>query len=308
MDSGAGACTRLWAPAKVNFGLRVCGLRSDGYHELESLFLPLDHGDVLELGFDETAADEGVAPIDFALEAGGEGVPAGEENLAVRAARAFMARAEIAVGLQLRLRKQLPVGGGLGGGSSDAAAVLLGLAKRFPDALSAEELGDLALGLGADVPFFLDPRPAWVSGIGERITPLEAIPSFALLLVNPGSSLSTPRVFQRFDERGSALTPWESGSTMRAIFEFRRRPRGERLQKLLHNDLEAAARELCAAIGDLSAQLRSLGATAVAMSGSGATVFGVFDTLELAERAREDAALPPGAWARAAQTLASPSS
>jgi 4-diphosphocytidyl-2-C-methyl-D-erythritol kinase len=167
----------------------------------------------------------------------------------------------------------------------------------------------MAITLGADVPFFLRSSPAWVSGIGEKIQELEKIPSFALLLANPGISLSTPRVFACFDKRDSALTRWESGSTMRAVFEFQERPRDEALLRLLQNDLEPAALDLCPALAELRSALMAAGAMAVAMSGSGATLYGVFEDVAAARRARQceelDAACGTSGWSRVVSTLPS---
>src|SRR5262245_56190362 len=168
----------LEAPAKVNLGLRIVGRRTDGYHELESLFAPIDLADAIALQIESSRAVEVVLAITG--EAGG--APPGDANLAVRAARAFLARSGIAARVAIGLTKRTPVPAGLGGGSSDAAAVLRGLAQAFPAALQDEELEEIALGLGADVPFFLDPGPAWVTGIGERREPVGGLPSLALLL------------------------------------------------------------------------------------------------------------------------------
>jgi len=294
---------RLRAPAKVNFGLRIKGLRDDGYHELESLFLPLDLSDEIELRV--AAHEPGRSPgISFGLRSGAFEVPAGPDNLVVRAARAFVEEARLQVSLELRLEKRIPTGAGLGGGSSDAAAVLCGLDRCFPGAISREELSRLAVRLGADVPFFLEPKPAWVSGIGERILPLEGIPPYPLLLVNPGTPLPTPEVYGNYDRRGDALTPWNSGSTMRAVFAFQQRPRGRELEALLQNDLEPAARALCPAIDSIRAQLRARGAMSVGMSGSGATMFGVFEDEYSAHRALRALVFPQGYWAQVANTMA----
>lgn len=301
-------CLVMPAPAKVNFGLRVVGLRDDGYHELESLFLPLDFTD--EISLELLPQEPGAGrQIDFQLEGGGGDVPAGFENLVVRAAQLFLEQGHLEASLRIGLHKRLPSGAGLGGGSSDAATVLRALDQRFPGVHSSQRLLDLAITLGADVPFFLKPGPAWVSGIGEKIQELAEIPSFTLLLANPGRSLSTLQVFKCFDERDSALTPWESGSTMRSVFEFREHPRGEDLQRLLQNDLEPAALELCPELAKLRLALTAAGAMAVSMSGSGATLYGVFEDVTAAERARKNDELSavcaaPG-WSQVVCTLQS---
>jgi len=150
----------LSAPGKVNFGLRILGRRADGYHRLESLFLPIDLADTLQLSL---RARPGIS---LTLAGDSEGVPGDERNLAVRAAGAFLAEAGSDRGVEIRLEKRLPAPGGLGGGSSDAGAVLRGLEELMPGAVSRARLGSLALRLGADVPFFLAPAPALVGGVG----------------------------------------------------------------------------------------------------------------------------------------------
>jgi 4-diphosphocytidyl-2-C-methyl-D-erythritol kinase len=293
--------TRVSAPAKLNLGLRVVGRRADGYHELESLMLPLDLGDELELEALEATRPD----VEFRLEGAAPGVPRDAENLAARAAERLLAAAGIAARVRVRLRKVLPAGSGLGGGSSDAAATLRALVELFPDALPPDRLAGLALELGADVPFFLDPRPALVTGIGERIQPLAGLPSLAFLLANPGSALSTEAVFRAFDASGAALTPRGPDRTMRAVSGLQQGDlhRPELFENLLENDLEPAASSLCREIPRLRERVRASGALAVGMSGSGPTLFGVFEDEECAR-----AALPefgPPLWARVAKSVGS---
>jgi len=310
------------APAKINLGLRVLGRRPDGYHELESLFLPLDLADEVEV---QERPEPGVA---LELEGACDGVPGEGSNLAARAARAFAEAAGLAGGLRIRLRKRIPAAAGLGGGSSDAGAVLRALAALHPERLSAQGLRSLALDLGADVPFFLDPRPARVTGIGEHIEALEGIPSLALLLLHPGTPLSTPEVYRAWDALAPPPGPRSRPSPGPAAL---RGPRGLRGPRSLAawvsaeavNDLEPAAVRLCPAIARLRQGLREAGALAVALSGSGPTLFGVFASRSAAERAAgqvsggaggtgEDrgagprpGAAHPAVWARVARTLPS---
>jgi len=277
----------------VNFGLRVLGRRSDGYHELESVFLPLDLADALELELAEAPR----AQVELDLQGAAQGAPVDATNLAVRAAAAFLEAARLCRSVRLRLAKRIPSGAGLGGGSSDAGAVLRGLAACFPDALGAEALGRLALALGADVPFFLDPRPALVSGIGERCEPLGVgWPPHVLLLANPGESLSTAHVYAAFD---ATPPPAAAAASLRAQLAA-----GEDLAALLRNDLEPTAERLCPAIGRLREALFEVGARAVGLSGSGATLFGVFPSVAQAEAGlrRLPAARFPGLWTRVART------
>ena len=299
------------APAKINFGLRVGPPRADGYHPLESLFLPLDLAD-------EVAVEAGPGrSVLLALEGAPPGVPADADNLAVRAGAAFLAAAGLEAELRIRLRKHIPAAAGLGGGSSDAGAVLRALARLYPGALTPEALAALALELGADVPFFLDPRPALASGVGERLEPVAGAPRLAVLLVNPGIPLATADVYRAFDalagsSRG-ALTPFEPGSTMRRLSGLR--DTGGRLDwqsaglsDLLVNDLEPAATRLCPAIRRLRSRLETSGARGVAISGSGPTLFGIFPDARAAQAAAERAGFEsPGStvWFRVAVTQSS---
>ncbi len=327
--STAPAKTRtLRAPAKINLGLRLMGVRDDGYHTLESVFAPIEIWDELtlrispgelsiDLVMDSAVSDE----LPAALAA----VSAGPENLVVRAAAAFCKETGLEARIGLRLRKRIPVGAGLGGGSSDAAAVLLGLASLFEGKLTNRTLHAMALSLGADVPFFLSPGPALVTGIGEKIDPLSGIPPLDLVVVNPGISLSTAEVFRAADALGStsggalggafggtsggALTEPNPGSTMRAISQLC----GETgdfspaLGELLVNDLESAAKRLCPPVGRLLNRLTQVGAIGVSMSGSGSTVYGVFASkgraLEAADELRDSE--PAESWIRVTRIITS---
>jgi 4-diphosphocytidyl-2-C-methyl-D-erythritol kinase len=311
-EASANSVRCLVAPAKVNLGLRVLGTRADGYHLLESLFVPLDLADHLRV---EIEPESGTAApgerVSFHLEgaAGAEpaaDVPRGPENLAVRAALRFLESSSAPpVRVLLELRKEIPSAAGLGGGSSDAAAVLRALDALIPDSLPEGKLASLALELGADVPFFLAPCPALVTGIGERVEPLDGLPELWLLLANPGVSLSTAEVFRLYDALATTLTPVEPGSTMRALSRLRSGPDGLRSALeagLLVNDLEPVARRLCPPIARLCEGLRGVGALGVGMSGSGATVFGVFSSEEDASAARSAAGFEAPVWTRVART------
>ncbi len=271
---------RLLAPAKINLGLRILGRREDGYHLLESLFVPIDLADRVAIESCDTRR------VDFHLESDVPGVPGDGSNLVVRAALAFLAAAGMEAGLRLVLEKQIPAAAGLGGGSSDAAAVLRGLARIYPDAISPEGLRELALRLGADVPYFLDPRPALVTGIGEEIVPIPGIPVFSLLLVHPGVPLATPDVYRAYRTSGASLTPVPAGSTIRRIRALREGG-DHALAELLENDLEPTAGKLCPRILELREVIEGNGALAVGMSGSGPTVFGIFRDTIAASQARD---------------------
>jgi 4-diphosphocytidyl-2-C-methyl-D-erythritol kinase len=263
----------LRAPGKVNFGLRILGRRPDGHHLLDSLFLPIDLADQVTLAL----RDDGGVSLRLSGDCGG--VPGDARNLARRAAEGFLAASGRAHGVAIELEKRLPSPGGLGGGSSDAGAVLRGLAALLPGALGAERLAALALGLGADVPFFLDPRPARVGGIGDAIEPWPGVPSFALLLAHPGLPLATAAVYAAYDAGVDSLTPARPGPSIRPLLTLRD------LRSLVVNDLEPAATRLCPAVAELRREIEAAGALAVSLSGSGPTMFGVFPSVPAAREA-----------------------
>jgi 4-diphosphocytidyl-2-C-methyl-D-erythritol kinase len=268
----------LSAPGKVNFGLRILGRRADGYHQLESLFLPIDLADTLQLSL---RARPGIS---LTLAGDSDGVPGGERNLAVRAAAAFLAEAGSERGVEIRLEKRLPAPGGLGGGSSDAGAVLRGLDELMPAAVPPARLRSLALRLGADVPFFLAPAPALVGGVGEEILPVDGLPSLVLLLAHPGVPLATSAVFAAYDAGPTSLTRSRPGPSIRALLALRQKAgraqagpiETSSLCALAVNDLESAASRLCPAVLELRKEIEATGALAVSLTGSGPTVFGAF--------------------------------
>ena len=297
------------APAKINLGLRIVGVREDGYHRLESVFVPLDWFDEIRVVVGPGSSprvDLTCRPAADAPERAHSEVPDGPSNLAHRAASRFLEKSGRAASIEIDLTKRLPAAAGLGGGSSDAGAVLRALAEIWPQDLSRSELGELALSLGADVPFFLDPTPSLVTGIGEEIQPVPGFPGLTVLLANPGKPLATAEVFRAWDDGFPSLTPATPGSTLRALSRFLGRDlehlgRDHRvLNDLLVNDLEEAAQGLCPELGGLLAGLAESGAQSVSMSGSGATIFGVFDSFEQAQSAQKKLALGDSGWSRLA--------
>ena len=284
------------APAKVNLALHVVGRRPDRYHLLESLVVFADIADELEA---ESAAADGlrvVGPFAEAL-AGADG------NLVMRAVAAFRARwpRAIAAGLALTLHKNLPVAAGLGGGSADAAAALRLMAALSREPVAAADLMAVAATLGADVPMCLMSRPSIALGIGEVVKPLLAFPALHIVLVNPLEPVITAEVFRRLDSHENAGLP--------PLPEPLARPAqlGLWLEET-RNDLEPAARSLVPAIGTLIERLAARpGCILARMSGSGATVFGLFGSSALAHQAAHDLrAAYPGYWVAAAPLLAAP--
>ena len=242
----------------------------------------------------------------FELSGGGPDVPADERNLAHRAARAFLERAGGPRGAHVALAKRVPSRAGLGGGSSDAGAVLRALAELLPGAVPEPALRALAQGLGADVPFFLAPRPARVSGIGEIVAPQDGVPALPVIVVHPGISLATAEVYREFSASGGGLTRGAPAPTLRAL-----PPRPALLgaaawEEQVRNDLEPVATRLCPMVASLRAALRAAGALAAGMSGSGPAVYGVFEDEERRDQAIGRLALAPPARLFATATLPSP--
>ncbi len=278
----------LVARAKINLALHVVGRRADGYHLLDSLVAFAEIGDRLAL---EPATGE----VD-ALELGGPfgpSIPDGPDNLVLRAlaaARTVAAEAGLDLPpLRIRLVKRLPPASGIGGGSADAAALLARVAARYPTLRAP--LRQAGLRLGADVPMCFDGVPARVFGIGEAGKPVSVLPAAPLVLVNCGAPVSTPDVFRRLVRRDHPPLP---------PLSVRGFPDVEALAAWLaptRNDLEAAAVELVPAIAEAATDLREAGALFARMSGSGATVFGLFADDETAARAARDLAeRHPGWW------------
>ncbi len=252
----------LKAPAKVNLYLEVGSLRPDGYHLVRTVLQAVDLCDLVVV-----EAEGAGGGIELLVEGD---APRGEENLCHRAAAAFLEATRLGWGVRVRLRKHIPVAAGLGGGSSDAAAVLRGLNHLASEALGKEELLNLAASLGSDVPFFLVGGTALGEGRGERVTPQAQAPPLPLVLVNPGNALSAAEVYRRFDLVGGDKPPRRGPYP---LLEYLARGEVTRLPDLLFNSLQRAACELEPSLGDVLARAREAGAPGALVSGSGPTVF-----------------------------------
>lgn len=279
---------RLLAPGKINLTLTLNGKRADGYHLLESLMVPVDCCDEIDVEFHPDLA------LHSAVTSDSPEAPAGRQNLIFRAAEVLRARSSRPFGLSAHLRKRIPVGSGLGGGSSDAAAVLLFLNEQLGMALSTTELLMIGAEIGADVPFFLIGRPAVVRGIGEIVEPLDGVPLFDVVIAFPGTRLATAEVYAEADR---SLTSTHAESN---IGEFVNGCRP--IAELLVNHLEVPAVRLCPEVRILKVKLLELGASVASMTGSGSAVFGVCPDGSSAQRIaavlRQD-----GWWACATRTL-----
>jgi 4-diphosphocytidyl-2-C-methyl-D-erythritol kinase len=259
------------APAKLNLRLKVIGRRPDGYHELVSLMVPVDICDMLEFQ---------VIPEKIELVWEGLPVPVDEHNLVQRAAAAFFDRSSVRGGISVRVSKNIPVAAGMGGGSSDAAATLLSLNHLWSGPLSPGALKDLALQLGADVPFFLDPRPSIARGVGEILEPVERWPEFWYLIVTPRFQVSTAWVYGNL----------RLGLTTNEYDRIKDKLGKESLviSQFLENDLESVTSAKFPILDRIKKTLLDAGAEGALMTGSGPSVFGVFGSRNKAEQAREE--------------------
>lgn len=266
---------KLRVPAKINLWLEVIRKREDGYHDLSTLMLPIGIHDELRV---EMRASGGIS-----MHCDAEGLPADSGNVAWRAAAAFREAIGSTCGIDLVLKKGIPVAAGLGGGSADAAGVLLALNRLHGGLLPMVSLERMASRIGADVPFFLGEGPALATGIGDRLEPVRGVPSYPLVLLKPPVSVSTGWVYQNLK-----LTRETSRISIRAVLD-----RPWQLTEVLVNDLETVTLSAHPELREAKGWLREIGAVGSLMSGSGPTVFGVFFDRE---HAREAAGLARLRW------------
>lgn len=277
-------------PAKINLWLEIVRKREDGYHELSSLMLPVSV-------FDRIIIETGSAEGPVSLECNAPGIPSDSRNLAWRAAESFRSASGKSRAVHIRLIKEIPSGAGLGGGSADAAGVLLELNSIFGNPLKPQVLEELALGLGADVPFFLHQKPALATGIGEKLEFCPNIPEYPLVLIKPPVNVPTAWVYANLKlTRGNAYIK---------LNRFNADP--WLLSGVIENDLETVTEQRYPVIAELKRWLFEQGALGACMSGSGPTVFGVFKSGDEARsvetKAREKF---PEFWVCAANVLSGP--
>jgi len=268
---------KFLSPAKVNLSLEVGLKRPDGYHEIQTLMHRIDLADEIEIDREGT---------EIVLSAEGEETPPGPENLVYRAARFFFQETGIAGGVRLRLRKRIPVAAGLGGGSSNAATVLMGLNEMFRAQIDDRRLMAWGAEIGADVPFFIFKKPAWAAGKGERLRPANLPSGLWFLLTVPPFRISTAWAYAAYDRL--AVDKAAPFLVQKSFGEF------ADLLPVLGNDLERASVGRYPEIGEMKQRLRGQGAAGALMSGSGPVVFGLFGNPEGMRRAEERISLPAG--------------
>jgi len=266
---------RIKTPAKVNLALYVLGRRGDGYHEvwtlMQTISSPESNDLVDELTFSRT--DDGQVELTVS----GRAVPRGGENLVVRVAELLRDRQEVEAGVRIQLSKAIPVGAGLGGGSSDAAATLVGLNEFWGLGLSREELLTLAADLGSDVPFFVVGGTAVCRGRGELVEPLRVVGTLWYVVAAPEEGVSTASAYGRL-RASSSLTevPEDAKKTKEAV----RLGEVKEIQRRCHNDLERAALELSPECVGMREAMLSAGLPQAAVSGSGSALFCVCGSRE----------------------------
>lgn len=261
------------SPAKVNFILKVTGERPDGYHEIESLVQMISLSDTI------TYTTNRSGKISFRCD--NKSLPIDSANLAVKAAETLKSFAKGDDGVDISLQKAIPVGAGLGGGSSNAATTLIALNEMWDVGLTADQLNETGLKLGADVPFFLGSALAWVEGIGEKIKPLSPKKALPLLLFNPGFEISAALAYKEseydfapVENKPDCVNDVESGEP-------------ERLARLFHNDLEPWALKKYPILESLKSKIEraSPSPLGVVMSGSGPTLIALYSTAYHCEEA-----------------------
>ena len=271
---------KLKAPAKINLRLEVLGELPNRYHLLRMFNVTVDLCDELEIDFRGRGIN---------VETDDETIPSGEDNLAWRAADYFIRKYRVGSGAAIRIRKRIPVGGGLGGGSSDAAGVLRAFCRRFR--VSRLDLEEIAYEIGADVPYLLSCGPAWVEGIGEKVERVSRFPRMFYLLAKPSFSVSTREVYRLLGPSPNLTIEPKEVILSRLARDGWKQFCANHLEKVVfarHQELE-----------QIKSELSRSGARTSLMSGSGSTLVGIFSDFARAERAAGALRKKrPGLWAR----------
>ena len=266
---------RLRAFAKVNYALDVLGLRGDGYHEVSTVMQSISLADEVELrraagGFDLSLEPE---EVEIGLQ---------ERNTTYLAWKALQRLTGEELPVKVTLRKEIPAGAGLGGGSANAAAVLVGLSELFGLGLRVDELRGIGAGIGADVPFCISGGTALGEGVGEILTPLPAPPAHLLLVAKPQSSADTGKIYHAYDEARTA-----SIRSVEPVVSALRSGSVPALASAIGNDLAPVTGCFIPEVATLGRTLLASGALGASMSGSGTAVFGIFDDAEAAGIAKD---------------------
>ena len=263
----------IQAPAKLNILLKVLGKRPDGYHNILSVMIPVNLFDDIELRKTDEHNN-----IDITCD--NEKIPKGEDNLIYKAIKLYLKETGFKQGFHILLNKRIPICAGLGGGSSDAGSVLILLNRLFNEPLNQSQLLDISSKIGSDVPFFLYRTPAIVKGRGEVIQPLNRWPSHYYVIVKPPIDIPTGFIYQNLKIKLTNEKKKDNINCLRIDNNFN-------ILDILENDLEAVSISFFPIIEEIKHMLLRAGAKASLMSGSGPSVFGVFDSLNDALLAKQ---------------------
>jgi len=256
-------------PAKINFGLNVISKRSDGFHNIETIFYPLNICDTITF----SESDK------FVFETDNETLNSEKDNLIMKAKTELEDYSKKELNVKIHLSKKIPIGAGLGGGSSDAAAVLKALNKLFRLNIDSLKLNEMAAKIGSDVPFFLNPYPSFASSRGEMLEQIDFKIDYSIFLINPGIFVSTKWAYEKVMPAKPDLSLLESYK--------RGRLKLENFKEYIKNDFEKPVMEEFQAIRKLKDELYEMGADFALMSGSGSSLFAIFRNPVLAAEAKE---------------------
>ena len=265
------------APAKINLSLDVVRRRENGYHELSMIMQELDLKDIVTITTvdNEHSKNDEEPFLDIEITCDNSEVPLGETNIVWKAVKLMSEEYDIKKKVQIHIEKQIPLSGGMGGGSTDAAAVLKGLNELWDLGLTHDKLCQLGVQLGADVPFFIQGGTAHAEGIGEKLTQLPSFKDRLILIANPGFDVSTKDVYQNLKLDGLKDRPH-----MNKIIQYIESGDTKRLSYNMRNVLESVTIPMHIEIAHIKKKMIDCGALGSLMSGSGASVFGIFECEE----------------------------
>ncbi len=261
------------ANAKINLSLDIIGILDNGYHSVSMVMQSVELCDIVSIEKNDNITVETDNPL----------IPDGKENLAYRACELMINEFNIPHGFSVKIKKNIPVAGGLAGGSTDAAAVMRGINEICDLNLSTEKLMELGLTLGADVPFCIQKKPALAKGIGEKLTPIKGLSKdLYILLVNPNILISTKEIYSKIDDKKSF-----NMVNNEALISSLKEQNLEKATPHMKNVMEFVTEEICPEISIIINSLYENGADVALMSGSGATCYGVFKSIDTAQKAQK---------------------
>lgn len=264
------------ANAKINLSLDITGVLPDGYHSVSMVMQSVELCDIVSIEKSETK--------DITVTTDNPQIPDGKENLAYHACELMMNEYNILHGFDVKIKKNIPIAGGMAGGSTDAAAVMRGINEMCNLGASTEELMKLGVRLGADVPFCIQKKPALAEGIGEKLTTIKGLPKdLYILLVNPNVLISTKEIYNRIDNK-KCFNTVDNKSLVLALCD----KNIEKASIYMKNVMETVTSEICPEINQIVNELYNKGAKIALMSGSGATCYGVFESEEEAVLAQAE--------------------